>query len=169
VRRLAILNAQHPSVFGKYVRIHPAQILRSWYIFFMQIPMLPEALFEAGNFRAITDALIKSSRPGTFTEDDFRAYREAWRKPGAPTAMINWYRALRAPEMGGNPLVEIPVRILWGALDRALSADLARLSLNYCKRGELTMFSDATHWLQHEEQAEVSRILVQFFSRTEKY
>jgi pimeloyl-ACP methyl ester carboxylesterase len=48
-------------------------------------------------------------------------------------------------------------------LDRALSADLAELSLRYCKRGELTMFPDATHWLQHEEQESVSRALAEFF------
>jgi hypothetical protein len=55
------------------------------------------------------------------------------------------------------------VRILWGALDRALSADLAELSLRYCKTGELTMFPDATHWLHHEEQESVSRALAEFF------
>ena len=163
VSRLGILNAPHPSVFGEYARTHPAQLLRSWYIFFMQLPWLPEFLFEAQNFRAMTEALTKSSRPGTFSEQDFTAYREAWRKPGAPTAMINWYRALRAPASAGNPVIEIPVRILWGALDRALSADLAELSLRYCKRGELTMFPDATHWLQHEEQESVSRALAEFF------
>jgi pimeloyl-ACP methyl ester carboxylesterase len=165
VRRLAILNAPHPSVFWKYARTHPAQILRSWYIFFMQLPWLPEFLFEAGNFRAMTDALTKTSRPGTFSEQDFRAYREAWRQPGAPTGMINWYRALRASTAAGNPVIEIPVRILWGVLDRALSADFAELSLRYCKKGELTVFPDATHWLQHEEQAEVSHALAEFFSR----
>jgi epoxide hydrolase 4 len=92
-------------------RTHPAQLLRSWYIFFMQLLWLPEFLFEAQNFRAMTEALTKSSRPGTFSEQDFTAYREAWRKPGAPTAMINWYRALRAPASAGNPVIEIPVRL----------------------------------------------------------
>jgi hypothetical protein len=27
--------------------------------------------------------------------------------------MINWYGALRAPASAGNPVIEIPVRILW--------------------------------------------------------
>jgi len=65
VSRLGILNAPHPSVFGEYARTHPAQLLRSWYIFFMQLPWLPEFLFEAQNFQAMTEALTKSSRPGT--------------------------------------------------------------------------------------------------------
>jgi pimeloyl-ACP methyl ester carboxylesterase len=78
--------------------------------------------------------------------------------------MINWYRALRASAPAGNPRLEIPVRILWGARDRFLAAELAELSLRYCKRGELTMFPDATHWLQREEQAAVSKALEEFFA-----
>ena len=167
VSRLAILNAPHPAVFWKYARTHPTQILRSWYIFFMQLPQLPELLLEAQDFRAMTDALIQSSRPGTFSAGDLSAYREAWRQPGASTSMINWYRALRAPTPIGNPMIEIPVRILWGAQDRFLEAGLAELSLGYCKRGELKIFPDATHWVQHEEPAEVSRAFAEFFGAYE--
>jgi epoxide hydrolase 4 len=165
ITRLAILNAPHPIVFQQYARTHPAQLLRSWYVFFMQLPVLPEFLFTAANFRAMTAALAQTSRPGAFSEADFEAYREAWRKPGAPKAMINWYRALlRASSPAGEPMIEVPVRILWGARDRALSADLAELSLRSCKRGKLTMFPEATHWVQHEEKAAVSKALEDFFA-----
>jgi len=165
IGRLAILNAPHPSVFGKYARTHPAQLLRSWYVIFMQLPFLPEYLFSAGDFRVMTGVLARMSRPGTFSEADFEAYRDAWRKPGAPKAMINWYRALlRSPPLTGNPMIEIPVRILWGARDTALSADLAPLSLGFCKDSELTMFPEATHWLQHEEPSAISSALIGFFS-----
>jgi pimeloyl-ACP methyl ester carboxylesterase len=54
-------------------------------------------------------------------------------------------------------MIGIPVRILWGARDQFLAAELAELSLRYCKKGELTMFPDATHWFQHEKQEKVSR------------
>jgi pimeloyl-ACP methyl ester carboxylesterase len=37
IGRLAILNAPHPSVFRNYMRAHPAQVLRSYYMFFMQL------------------------------------------------------------------------------------------------------------------------------------
>lgn len=168
VRRLAILNAPHPAAFWKYARAHPSQMLRSWYVFFLQLPRLPEFLFEAHDFRAMADALTKSSRPGTFSAEDLSAYREAWRQPGASTAMINWYRALRASAPLGHPEVEIPVRILWGAQDRFLEAGLAKLSLDYCKSGELKMFPGATHWLQHEEPAGVSQALAEFFGAAER-
>ena len=115
IGRLAILNAPHPSVFRNYMRTHPAQVLRSYYMFFMQLPWLPEFLFNAANFRAMTAALTRTSRPGTFSEQDFEHYREAWRQPGAPTGMINWYRALRTSGKPiGNPTIELPVKISLG-------------------------------------------------------
>jgi epoxide hydrolase 4 len=168
VERLVILNAPHPSVFQSFIRTHPSQLLRSWYMFFMQLPWLPEFLFEAGNFRLMTEALTKSSRPGTFSERDFENYRQAWRQPGAPTGMINWYRALRAAGPVRNPTIEIPVKILWGARDRFLATEMASLSLRYCQRGDLRMFPEATHWLQHEEPAAVSNALAEFFSRRDR-
>jgi epoxide hydrolase 4 len=168
VKCLAILNAPHPSVFRSFIRTHPAQLLRSWYIFFMQVPRLPEFLFEAGNFRLMTQTLSKTSRKGTFSDRDFENYRQAWRQPGAPAAMINWYRALRTAGPVSNPVIEIPVKILWGARDRFLASKMAGLSLQYCPRGELSMFPEATHWLQHEEPAAVSQALIEFFSRHDR-
>ena len=165
IGRLAILNAPHPSVFRNYMRTHPAQVLRSYYMFFMQLPWLPEFLFKAANFRAMTAALTRTSRPGTFSEQDFEHYREAWRQPGAPTGMINWYRALRTiGKPIGNPTIELPVKILWGAQDRFLASEMAELSLGYCPKGQLTLLPEASHWLQHEEPAAVSQALKEFFA-----
>jgi epoxide hydrolase 4 len=165
IGRLAILNAPHPSVFRNYMRTHPAQVLRSYYMFFMQLPWLPEFLFKAANFRAMTAALTRTSRPGTFSEQDFEHYREAWRQPGAPTGMINWYRALRTiGKPIGNPTIELPVKILWGAQDRFLASEMAELSLGYCSKGQLTLLPEASHWLQHEEPAAVSHALKEFFA-----
>jgi pimeloyl-ACP methyl ester carboxylesterase len=165
VERLAVLNAPHPAIFREYIFTHPSQLLRSWYMFFMQVPLLPELLFEAQDFRFLTDALRKTSRPGAFSRRDLEKYREAWRKPGAATAMINWYRALRgAIGSAGRLRIDIPVKILWGVQDRFLAPEMAPLSLHYCSRGELLMFPKATHWLHHEEPAAVSQALTGFFS-----
>lgn len=166
IDRLAILNAPHPSVIKNYMRTHPSQVLRSSYMFFMQPPRLPEFLFKFANFRMIKATLTRTSRPGTFSEQDFENYREAWRQPGAPTGMINWYRALRAKTQrtGISPRIEIPVKILWGVRDRFLASEMAELSLRYCPKGELTLLPELGHWLQHEEPGLVSKALVDFFS-----
>ncbi len=164
VAKLAVLNVPHPSVMRKFLATHPRQILRSWYMFFFQLPWLPEALFSAFNFRVAARSLLRSSRPGTFSPEDLAQYRAAWSQPGALTAMINWYRAIfRTRVKFPDKTVRVPTRILWGERDAFLLAEMAHESLRYCTSAELFTFADATHWLQHEEPARVSELLIDFF------
>jgi pimeloyl-ACP methyl ester carboxylesterase len=82
------------------------------------------------------------------------------------TAMINWYRAaLRYRPSFPDRTVSVPTRILWGQRDAFLRFEMAQDSLRYCPQAELIPFPDATHWLQHEEPARVSELLVDFFRR----
>src|SRR5258708_19417788 len=67
VAKLAVLNVPHPSVMRKFLATHPRQILRSWYMFFFQLPWLPQALFSAFNFRVAARSLLLSTPPGTFS------------------------------------------------------------------------------------------------------
>ena len=164
IAKLAVLNVPHPSVMRRYVYTRLPQTLRSWYIFFFQVPWLPEALFSAFDFRMGTRALRASSRPGTFSEEDISHYRAAWSQPGALTAMIHWYRAAMRYRFSFRVrTVRVPTRILWGERDRFLMAEMAHESLRYCTNGELFTFAEATHWLQHEEPTRVSQLLVEFF------
>jgi pimeloyl-ACP methyl ester carboxylesterase len=164
IAKLSVLNVPHPSVMRKFLSTRPRQFLRSWYMFFFQLPWLPEALFSAFNFRAGSRSLLRSSRPGTFTAEDLDQYRSAWSQPAALTAMINWYRALfRTRAKFSDKTVRVPTRILWGERDDFLLTEMAHESLRYCKSAELFTFANATHWLQHEEPARVSELLIDFF------
>jgi len=164
VAKLAVLNVPHPSVMRKFLSTRPRQILRSWYMSFFQLPWLPEALFSAFHFRVGSRSLLRSSRPGTFSAEDLAQYRSAWSRPGALTAMINWYRALfRTRVKFPDKSVRVPTRILWGERDDFLLHEMAHESLRYCANAELFTFANASHWLQHEEPARVSELLIDFF------
>jgi epoxide hydrolase 4 len=164
VAKLAILNVPHPSIMRRYLIKNRRQLRKSWYIFFFQLPFLPEAFFSARNFRKGVASLVGSSRPGTFSPDDLAQYRAAWSQPGALTTMINWYRAaFRHRTPFSDRTVRVPTRILWGARDAFLMVEMAQESLKYCTQAELITFPDATHWLQHEEPARVSQLLIDFF------
>jgi pimeloyl-ACP methyl ester carboxylesterase len=164
IAKLVALNVPHPSVMRSFMMKHMRQMLRSWYIFFFQLPYLPEAFFSAFHFLVGARSLLRSSRPGTFSAEDRNQYRTAWSQPGALTAMINWYRALfRTRAKFPDKTVRIPTRILWGERDAFLLAEMAHESLRYCKDAELFTFAGATHWLQHEEPARVSELLIDFF------
>jgi pimeloyl-ACP methyl ester carboxylesterase len=164
IAKLVVLNVPHPSVMRRFLSTRPRQVLRSWYMFFFQLPWLPEALFSALNFRIGESSLFRSSRPGTFSPEDLAQYRNAWSQPGALTAMINWYRALfRTRVKLRDKTVRVPTRILWGERDDFLLTEMAHESLQYCSSAELFTFANATHWLHHEEPARVSELLIDFF------
>ena len=164
IAKLAVLNCPHPSVMRKFLSTRIRQFLRSWYMLFFQLPWLPEAFLSAFNFQFAMRALVRSSRAGTFSSEDLAQYRAAWSRPGALTGMIHWYRALfRQRTKFADRTVRVPARILWGERDQFLLSEMAQESLPYCADGELYTFANASHWLQHEEAANVSRHLIDFF------
>ena len=54
----------------RYLKTNRRQLRRSWYMFFFQLPFLPEAAFSAFNFRLGVRSLVGSSRPSTFSDED---------------------------------------------------------------------------------------------------
>ena len=164
IAKLAIVNVPHPSVMIRYLKTNLRQLRRSWYMLFFQLPFLPEAAFRAFRFGLGVRSLVRSSRPGTFSDEDLALYRAAWSQPGALTAMINWYRAARYRSKFPDSKVHVPTRILWGERDAFLLPEMAHDSLRYCDNADLHTFANATHWLQHEEPARVSELLIRFFT-----
>lgn len=158
VASLTILNAPHPVAFAGYLREHASQRRRSRYIGWFQVPWAPEFLMGRDGCALLRRTLLRSSRRGTFTDADVARYVEAWQKPGALTAMLNWYRGLRRarPAPPSDPRILVPARVLWGGRDAFLEPGLAQASLALCS-GPATqrVFPEASHWLQHEQPEEV--------------
>jgi epoxide hydrolase 4 len=165
VEKLAVLNAPHPTAMARHLSRSPRQMLRSLYALFFQLPGLPEAVLRNNDWQLLVEAMVKSSQPGAFSEEDFEQYRQAWWKKGAMTAMLNWYRAaFRFPDLPANPILNVPALILWGMQDFALHSQLARDSLEYCPLGRLVLLENATHWLQHEQPERINQELLAFLS-----
>lgn len=164
LERAAIVNVPHPVVMRKQLQKNFSQLRKSWYMFFFQLPWLPEQFIGMRNYRGALDSLRRTSRAGTFNDDELAHYRQAWSQPGAMTAMINWYRAMLrvAPAKLKSIRVTVPTLILWGVKDRFLGEELLEPSLRLCDNGRAVRFPDATHWLQHEEPEAVSQQLIAF-------
>ncbi|RYY83610.1 MAG: alpha/beta hydrolase [Comamonadaceae bacterium] len=165
IRAAAILNAPHPATFASYAFRHPLQLLRSMYVGFFQVPWLAEAALRANDFAALAMALTGTSKAGTFGDADLARYREAWRQPGALTAMLNWYRALPLSRTE-HARVRCPAKVIWGDADTALGKGMAEAALKFCDRGEVVHLPDATHWLHHEQPERINTLLVAFLQRS---
>jgi len=163
LQRLSILNVPHPLVMRRFVQRDFEQMRRSWYIFFFQLPWLPEAGMRADNWRGMARALRGSGKIHTFTNEDIERYKEAWSQPGAITAMINWYRATRYQlNLPKEMRIKVPTLMMWGMKDAALTHRMARPSMDYVDEGNLILFPEATHWVQHDSADEVNHYLIDF-------
>jgi pimeloyl-ACP methyl ester carboxylesterase len=161
-----ILNVPHPAVVAPNLWRVPSQLARSWYIAFFQLPKLPEQLIRRRNWRFGAQSLVGTSRPGTFSAAEVARYKVAWAQPGALTAMLNWYRALRLPIPSSWPRIAGKVQIIWGKQDAFLDAQLAEFSVQQCANGHLHYLPHATHWLQLEEPEKVNALLLNFLAAT---
>ncbi|HYU13239.1 MAG TPA: alpha/beta hydrolase [Stellaceae bacterium] len=163
--RAAVLNAPHMATLWHYLRTHPKQMPKSWYVACFQLPWLPERVLGMAGFAVLQRVMRGSARQGTFAAADLLRYRAAWAEPGALTSMLNWYRALRLYALALRPArIRVPVRVIWGDRDRFLDPGLAEAGLALCGQGEVFHFPGASHWVQHEEADEVNRLLTEFLA-----
>jgi len=170
VARLAVLNAPHPAIFARNITTNPRQMMRSWYMIFFQIPVLPEAMLKAfGSFmlkRSFTNWAVDKS---AFSDEDLTALAEAAQRPGAVTGGMNYYRAIMrnlkglALMRGEVPRIKTPTLLIWAEDDRALGMELTYGLEPYFENGITVRYiPDCSHWVQQEQPLLVNELLGDF-------
>ena len=133
IERLAIINSPHPAIFQRSIIADDAQRAASQYIRAFRDPGM-EAQVAAMGVEHFFDKSFRGHVALAAIDPADRAHNIAeWSRPGALTAMFNWYRAsqITVPAMGedtdlpdwvvrGVPKLKIPLRIIWGLDDAAL-------------------------------------------------
>jgi pimeloyl-ACP methyl ester carboxylesterase len=165
LERLVIMNAPHPARFLRALRTW-RQVRKSWYMFFFQLPWLPESRFRARDFAAMRRTFRRDPvRPGAFSAEDIDRYVEAMAQPGALTAAINYYRAMfrqTRQVRSGFPRIEAPVQVIWGERDRYLGAELAEPDRRLVPHVRVARLPDASHWVQVDQPDRVNALLIDF-------
>ncbi|MCC7224932.1 MAG: alpha/beta hydrolase [Chitinophagales bacterium] len=172
VEKMVILNMPHPLEFRRHLlRFNTEQWKKSWYIFFFQLPYLPER-YLTKDLRTFFKKALRgwATRKEAFSDHDIDQYVAAYSQPGAFTPPINYYRAaLRNSYPKAIPKTPIkpPVMLLWGEQDRALGKELTYNTPNYCERLRMQYLPDAGHWIQHDCPELVNSYIHEFFSQIE--
>ena len=165
LRKLAILNVPHTERMLAGFRTL-RQLRKSWYMFFFQIPRLPEYLLARDNF-SFAKRSLRADSPSAFSDADLERYAQAWAQPGELTGMVNYYRAAlrRSPRAALAQLVPIETQtlVIWGMRDRHLGSELAQPLPQWVPNARMERLPQATHWVQHDEPERVNELLIEFF------
>jgi epoxide hydrolase 4 len=189
-RRLVVMNCPHPAKYQEEVRAGLRQLGRSWYMFFFQLPWLPEKLLGTNRARRVGDVIRRSAvRGAAITDADIEVLRDAASKPGALRGAINYYRAaFRSPEaLAGLPLgvrrflfgdrpfpparrrledwptIAAPTLLIWGEEDVALRKECTYgMQPLFSGPFELRYVPGCGHWVQQEAADLVNQYLLGF-------
>lgn len=162
LERLVIMNVPHPAVMAAQLGKSWSQLKKSWYMFFFQIPGLPEWATTARDAQAVRRAFHGMARDkSNFGDAVLDRYARDAQRPGAIRGMINWYRAaFRYPDMRGEwPVIETPTLIVWGEEDAALGVELLDGTDAYVRDLTIRRLPGVSHWVQQEAPDKVNAIL----------
>jgi epoxide hydrolase 4 len=169
VTKLGVLQVPPPAIWKRNISLK--QLMASWYMFFFQLPWLPEFLLKSWDFRLLKDALRNSTaQRGIFTAVDIAVFKEAWRQEGAVTGMLNYYRAnvfsrlLRPSDT--EQRVSVPTLFVYGQQDHAILPEtVAGVRDVVDAEFEQYLVSQSAHWIQQEVPEAMNEILKEFLAK----
>ena len=156
VEKLFVLNCPPVEVLFQGLVKVPGQILSSYYIFFFQIPFLPERLFAHKRYTLIRKMYqhIRGPDGNRLTKDEVNYYVKAFNRPRGISG-INFYRSSLRDLVSGRiplnpPKIKKFVKVIWGARDLALNVGLTRMLREKVQRGKLRIkyIPKGTHHVQ---------------------
>ena len=170
VSKLAVMQVPPAAVWRENISLK--QMMRSWYMFFFQIPRLPEWLMSQQDLRAIERSFTnKVIRKNSFSKEDIERYKEAARQPGALTGALNYYRAnilgrlfaSKRAATGNESRIRVPTLFIFAEQDFAILPSMIRGTEKYIDGyyRELRI-PDSGHWVQNEAPEEVNAALLEF-------
>lgn len=156
------LSVPHPAAFFAALATS-RQFFASWYVYFFQLPRVPEWLLGRKNGKGLT-ALIE----GYAGQTHQAAERDISRLmgSGAFTTALNWYRAaFRNKPKLINSRIDVPTMHVWSDGDKALLEKAARNTGKYVDAEyRFEVVHGATHWMPDQCPDTVADLLLDWFA-----
>jgi epoxide hydrolase 4 len=182
--KLVIVNAPHPGVFARLLAEDAKQQQASQYMLMFRSPQA-EAALSANQYALLVNIVLGAGlKNGVFTEDDKKAYIEAWSQPGALTGGLNYYRAAQVgpPQPASQDSaaaaskgtfavdpaqlkVNVPTLVIWGEKDTALLTQNLDGLDQFVPHLTIKRIPDGTHWVIHEKPDEVNGYIREFLKK----
>jgi len=150
VSKFIPMNCPHPGAYRELIRIEKTQLLKSWYILFFQLPVLPELVlmsFNACLWRFMIERPLKKTG---INQEDAKVFFQMAKKPSDLTAPINYYRNFIYNNKANDVPIKVPTMIIWGSEDRYLSSSLPALTKKRVDDCSVQFIAGASHWVQQD-------------------
>ncbi|XP_067666828.1 epoxide hydrolase 4-like [Haliotis asinina] len=166
VDKLIVMNCTSLDAFRSYIEKHLSQFKKSWYVFFFQLPFLPELALQVRDMKQL-ERLFTGRRcgltSGKLSADDLEAYKYSFSRPGAATATLNYYRGmLRFPSTKKMPRISCPVLTIWGCKDAAIDIGVAATGDAFADNYTVKYIEEASHWVMIDTPSKVNELMKEF-------
>jgi pimeloyl-ACP methyl ester carboxylesterase len=156
VRTLTTVSVPHPVAFLASM-LSSDQLLRSWYMFFFQLPWLPEWLMRQKS--PLAERMLTGTGMSARQSEQFRI---EILDGGALHGALNWYRGMFLSRNAGLlRKVPVPTTHVWSSEDQVLSRRGAELTRNYVTGPyTLRIMPGVSHWVPEQAPQELAAIIV---------
>lgn len=176
ITRSAVLNCPHPAVMFETLRSSPRQLARSWYMFFFNLPWLPEYLLARDGGAVVGKMFLDAAVDATpFTPEALEPFCQSVARPGAAASMLAYYRTairtmLRPREamlkMKSYGVIERPALLVWAEDDIALGMELVAPHVKFVRDLRIRRIPRCGHFLLMEQPDTVNQILGDWLDAT---
>ncbi len=155
VKSLTSVSVPHAAAFLRSM-LSSDQLIRSSYMFFFQLPWLPELAIRFRP-RVLDRTLAKTGMTAAQIDDVHRDILLG----GALTGGLNWYRAMLLHHPSAlRARVTVPTTHVWSDADTALSRRGAELARRYAGDDyRLEILTGVSHWVPEEAAPTLAAII----------
>ncbi len=153
---LTSLTTPHPSAFARSLWTS-TQLLRSWYVLFYQLPVLPELGAATSVGRRLFHRTLVRSGLSAERADRYLARQQS----GAAGPSINWYRGIPFAPPAALKVVDVPTLYVYAGGDFALGRAAAEDTRRYVGEDyRYEVIEGASHWLPEQSADEITPMIL---------
>ncbi|XP_054155799.1 epoxide hydrolase 1-like [Oppia nitens] len=175
VDRLIVLNSPHPQVLRDSLRCSPKQFFSSWYMYFFNLPLLPELVLLSNDLQLFDICMVAADGHPMFSRDDMDAYKYVFSRSSGLTGPLNYYRAFLRRRRSSRKYpsdrpknimtIKVPTLIIWGKRDIAFSEQLATDAHRYVQDLTVQYIDNCSHWTQLDQPMIVNQYIRQYLNK----
>ncbi len=168
LERVVVLACPHPELMAQALLSNRRQLRRSWYMFFFQLPLLPELWLARQGGKELGRMFRDSPGAERAPRELVAAEQEQLANPSALRGPLAYYRKivrsnaaallLRRRALRADP-IELPFTLIWGEHDSCLGQELIAGSERYAAKLDVHVLRGAGHFLHQERPDELNQLL----------